>query len=304
VKSAFKITGFVISGSACLVMAWLMAGCATPPPVGYDPEIKAPAEAAQAAFQRGEVARADALYVEALARARLTDNRDEIVRNAYNLALCKMISGQLDDASNLLVQAGILAGGQGVMAARILLAESETARLAGDGPASEQLARQALTAGADREGQVQAWLLQGEAGFQAGQLKSALDSYRSASKQITRDTPAVVRARLDDLATALVQARLLPGSVARLQISRAEWLKKAGQYHDMVKALQAAATALELESKWGEAFDCRIRAGQSLQASGEVKRALIEVRKADELADKAGNVNNKTLAGILLNELK
>jgi hypothetical protein len=89
-----------------------------------------------------------------------------------------------------------------------------------------------------------------------------------------------------------------------LQLSRAGWLKKAGQFNDMVKALQAAATALELESKWAEAFDCRIRAGQSLQASGEVKRALVEARKADELADKTGNVNNKTLAGNLLNELK
>ena len=303
-KNAFKMPGFVTPGSICLVTAWLLAGCATPPPAGYDPEIKVQAGAAQAAFQRGEVARADALYVKALARSRLTDNRDEIVRNAYNLALCRMISGQLGDASNLLGQAGILAGGHGLIAARILLAESETARLAGDGPASEQLARQALAAGADREGQVQAWLLQGEAGFQAGQLKSALDSYRSASKQITRDTPAVVRARLDDLATALVQARLLPGSVARLQISRAEWLKKAGQYNDMVQALQAAATALELESQWAEAFDCRIRASQSLLASGEMKRALMEARKADELADKTGNKKHKTLAGILLNEIK
>ncbi len=291
--------------SSCVGMTFLLTGCATPTPRGgSDLEIKAAAEAAQVAFQRGEVARADALYVKALARARLTDNRDEIVRNVYNLALCRMISGQLDEARNLLIQAGMLAGERGLIAARILLAESETARLDGDGPGSEQFARQALAAGTDREGTVQAWLLQGEAWLKAGQLKSAMDCHRSASKRITRDTPATVRARLDDLEASLVQARILSGSVAQLQLSRAEWLKKAGQFGDMVRALQAAALALEFESKWAEAFDCRLRIALSLQASGDVKQARIEAGKASELAGQAGNVNNQKLIDSLLNELK
>ncbi|MEI8140735.1 MAG: hypothetical protein WCI03_12825 [bacterium] len=291
--------------SSCVGMSFLLTGCVTPPPHGgMDPEVKAAAEAAQAAFQRGEVARADTLYVKALARARLTDNRDEIVRNAYNLGLCRMISGQHGEARELLIQARILAGERGVIAARILLAESEAARLVGDGPGSEQFARQALAAGTDREGTAQAWLLQGEAWIQAGQLESAMDCCRSASKHITRDTPATVRARLNDLESGLVQARILPGSVVQLQLSRAEWLKKAGQFKDMVKALQAAALVLEFESKWEEAFDCRLRIALSLQAAGDVKQALSEARKASELAGQTGNVNNQKLIDSLLNELK
>jgi len=301
---AFRIPGFAFSLTACLCSAFLMGGCATPPPNRYDPEIKASAEAAQAAFQRGELARADALYVRALARARLTDNRDEVVRNAYNLALCRMISGKLDEAQHLLVQARVLAGENGTMAARILLAESEAARLAGEGPSSEQLARQALVAGADREGQVQSWLLQGEAWFLAGQLQSAVDCLHTASKRTTRDTPATVQARLKALEAGLVQARALPGSVALLQTKRAEWLKKAGQINEMVSALQAAATAWELESKWAEAFDCRFRSAQSLQAGGDIKRALIEAGKAEELAGKTGNASNKTLVASFISELK
>lgn len=301
---AFRIPVRVIPVSVYLLMAFLMGGCATPRGAGYDPEIKASAEAAQSAFERGEVARADALYAKALVRARLTDNRGEIVRNAYNLALCRMISGQLGEARNLLAQARILASTRGAMAARILLAESEAARLAGDGLISEQLAREALAAGVDREGRAQSWLLQGEACFRAGHLQAAMECYRSAIKEITRDTPATVRARLDDLETGLVQARLIPGSVATLQLSRAEWLKKAGQFNEMVKALQAAAMTLELESKWAEAFDCRIRSAQSLQASGEATGARMEARKAGELAQKTENVDNKILAANLLNELK
>jgi len=282
----------------------LMAGCTTPPPRGYDPEIKVAAEAAQAAFHRGEVARADDLYVKALVRARLTDNRDEIVRNAYNVALCRMISGKQDEAQHFLAQARALAGERGLMTARILLAESEAARLAGKGPDSAEWARQALAAGPDKEGQVQSWLLQGEAGYQSGQLPLALDCFRAASKRVTGDTPAAVQARLKELEAGLVQARLLSGSVALLQMSRVEWLKKAGQPREMVKAFQAAALAWEQESKWGEAFDCRFRAARSLQASGDVKGARIEAGKAAELAGQAGNVNNKILAENLLGELK
>lgn len=287
-----------------MILVWLVPGCATPGKEGPDLQLKAAAEAAQVAFQRGDVKRAEPLYAKALARARLTDNRDEMVRNAYNLALCLMISGQLDEARSLLAQARMLAAERGVVAARILLAEAEVARLAGDDPGSEQLARQALAAGVDREGKVQAWLLQGEAWLHRGQLQSSLECYRSAKKQITSETPASIRARLDDLESGLVQGRRVSGSVPELQQSRAEWLKKAGQFNEMVKALQSAAKAWELESKWAEAFDCRIRAARSLQAAGTIDLALIEARLADELAGRTGNAKDKAMVANLMGELK
>lgn len=293
-----------LSLSTCLIVTLMLTGCSTPPPSHYDPVIKVAADGADASFQRGEVARADALYVKALARARLTDNRDEIVRNSYNLALCRMSLEQYGEARELLVQARLLAAERGAMAVHILLAESEVARRTGEVAACEQLARQALVAGADREGQVQAWLLQGESWYMAGQLQSASDCFRSASKLITRDTPPALRARLNELEAGLVQAGLLKGSIATLQVSRADWLKQAGQFNEMVKALQAAASAWEVDSQLSQAFDCRIRAALSLQAAGSRDRALIEATKAGELAGQTGNVNNKILATSLMNELK
>ncbi len=288
----------------CIGAGLWLVGCSTPSTGKYDPEIKIAAETAQASFQRGEVSRAEMLYGKALARARLTDNREEIVRNAYNLGLCKLISGQLGDARHYLVQARMLACEKGLVTSRILLAESEVARLAGDGLDSAQLARQALSAGADREGQMQAWLLQGEASFRTGNLQSALDCQRRAAKQTSQKTPATLKARLLDLEANLVQVRVLSGSVAKLQISRAEWLKQAGQFNDMVKAFQAAALAFELESKWAEAFDCHFRVAQSLHAAGDIKQALAEAAKANELARQNGSEKQKTLATSLLDELK
>lgn len=287
-----------------LGMVCLVAGCATPKGPAMDPQIKVTAEAAQAAFQRGEVARADVLYGKALARARLSDNRDEIVRNAYNLALCKMIAGRLDEARRLLEQAALLTNGRGVVPARILLAEAEVARLAGDPSRSEQLARQAMETGADRDGQVQAWLLQGEAWIRIGKVQSALDCFKSASRKICRDTPATVRARLAGLESDLVQAGELTGSVAMLQLDRADWLKQASQFTGMVEALQAAAQALERDSKWAEAFDCRIRAAQSLLAAGDRQKARDEALKAEELAERTGSTGNRVMVSSLMGELK
>lgn len=301
---ALRRLWFGLSLTACAVVAWLTSGCTTPPQRGYDPEIKAQAEAAHAALQRGEVPRAEALYGKALARAQRVDDREEIARNAYNLALCRMMAGQPGEARHLLAQARLLTPERGAMAVRIRLAESEAARLAGDGPNSEQSARQALAAGAGREERVQSWLLQGEAWFLMGQFQTALECYQAALKPVSRDTAPTLRARLDGLGAGLVQARLMPGSVAGLQRSRANWLKQAGQYGEMVAALQAAAVAWEGESNWAEAFDCRIRAAQSLQAAGDRQQALIEAGKAVEWSDKSGNVKNRALAETLLNGLK
>lgn len=282
----------------------LAAGCATPRGVAPDPQIKLTAEAAQTALQHGEIGRADALYGKALARARLTDNRDETIRNAYNLALCRMSAGRLDEARGLLELAGLLASGRGVVSSRILLAQAEVSRLAGDHPRSEQLACEAMEAGADRDGTVQAWLLQGEARQQAANFQGACTCFAAASRSMTRETPAAVRARLSALEAGLVLAGVLPGSVAVLQLERAEWLKQAGQFDKMVEALQAAAMVLEGDAKWTEAFDCRIRAAQSMMAAGKREQAHAEVLKAEELAARTGDAEQRVMVTNLKGELK
>ncbi len=303
-KRGFRVQG---SGFRNLVsifgLSVLVVGCSTPKPSTLDPEIKGLSDGANAAYQRGEVERADALYEKALKRARLSDNRVEISRNAYNLALCRMVEGNLDEARGLLNQAEALAGVKGEEAVRIRLAESEVARLSGAASESAQLARQAVLAGADREGRVHALLLQSEAAFVSGQIQGARDFHKAAKSGVSGKTQALIQARLEAVAVGLVQAGVLVGDVGALQLSRADWLKKAGQFKDMVTALNDAAQQFEKMEKWAEAFDCRIRSAQSLLAAGNREAAVQAARQALDLAERSGLASQKALVAAVMKEL-
>lgn len=288
---------------AVLGVVVVLAGCSTPQPPPPDPQIKQFAEGAGAAYQRGEVERADALYAKALQRARLSDNRLEISRNAYNLAVCRMTEGKLDEARGLLDQAGALAEQKGPGAARILLAKSEVARLARMPADSEQLARQAEAVGADHEGKVQARLLQGEAALASGQSQIALEHYRRSKSGVSKQTPASIRARLEGLGVCLIQSGVLSGDIGAARLRLADWLRKAGQFKEMVTALEDAANYFEQSGKFTDAFDCRIRMAQSLLAAGNRDAALAAARKASEWAERGGQAGQKALAAGLIKEL-
>ena len=298
-----KAEARLIAALAALAVLAVVSGCSTPKPSTLDPEIKQFADGANAAYHRGEVERADALYGKALQRARLSDNRVEISRNAYNLALCRMGAGKLEEARGLLSQASELAGVKGQEAARIRLAESEVARLSGKADESGPLARQAVLAGADREGRVHALLLQSEAALVSGQVQGALEFHRAAKSGLSGKTPAVIQARLEAVAVRLVQAGVLVGDVGALQLSRADWLKKAGQFKDMVAVLNDAAQHFEKMEKWAEAFDCRIRSAQSLLAAGNRDAAVQAARQASDLAERNGLAGQKALVAAVMKEL-
>ncbi len=287
-----------------MVAAGVLAGCSTPRPSTLDPEIHLLAESASAAYQRGEVDRAGGLYHKALQRARLIDAQDEVARNAYNLALCRLAGGNLTEARSLLQQAGALSRDSGLETARIRLAEAEVARSSGDPAGCQKRAREALAAGVDHEGRVQALLLQGEAACGSGRLPSAVEFYQAARSLVTDRTPALLGVRLDDLAIRLTEAKALVADEAALHASRANGLKKAGQYTMMAAALASAAERYEQDSKWSDAFSCRIRAAQSLLAEGNRERATAMVRKAGELAERIGNAKYKALVAGLAADLK
>ena len=282
----------------------VVAGCATPKRSGLDPVIKNLGETASAAYHAGALERADSLWQKALQRARLTDNRTEIARNSYNLGLCRIAEGRHAEAEGLLKQAEAHTGRKGVEASRILLALAELSRLQ-DAPAdSEDLAARAVSAGPDRDGQVQAWLLRSEAAFAAVRREEALKSYWKAQSSVSGATPPLLMARMDGLALCLLDARLLSGDAATILVSRADWLKKAGQYGEMARALVAAADRYETDSKWKEAFDCLVRAAQSLMAADLRAEAAPLLQRASAMAEKTGNAVDKALLSELEGQSK
>jgi hypothetical protein len=120
---------------------------------------------------------------------------------------------------------------------------------------------------------------------------------------VSGKTPAIIQARLEAVAVGLVQAGVLVGDVGALQLSRADWLKKAGQFTDMVSALNGAAQHFEKMEKWAEAFDCRIRSAQSLLAAGNREAAMGSARQALNLAERSGLAGQKALAAAVMKEL-
>lgn len=292
------------AGFAVLGVLVCASGCFSPRPSTLDPVIRQVAGAAEASYQRGEVERASALYQRALDRARLIDDRGETARNAYNLALCRTVQGDLPGARSLLDQAGALAGPETVESARILLAQAEVARLAGDPAGSARFAYQAEASGADRDGVIQAAVLQGEAELAAGQSQRARDQYQRAESRMRSSTPALLKARSAALAIGLVQAGVLAGDAAVLQVRRAAWLKQAGQFSMMADALGDAAQRFEQQSKWAEAFACRIRAAQSHLAAGRRDVAGAMLKAAAELAGRTGHAGDRALVEGLMGDLK
>lgn len=291
-------------GVTSLALAGVLTGCATTGNGLIDPEVKLLAGSAAAAYQRGEMDRADDLYRRARQRAQLIDDSGEVARNTYNLALCRIATGRLDEARSLLKQAGALTGNRGPDASRILLAEAEVSRLSGDDAGSSRLACEALSAGADREGRVQSLLLQGEAEVAGRRMTEAVKHFKAAEAGATDHTPALIRARIELLAVRLIREKQLSGDEASRQVSRAQWLKKAGQYRMMVQALDGAAQCYEQESRWSEAFQCRIRAAQSLMVAGDKVSALAMLRKSADLAERTGDVGNKALVVGLAGEIQ
>lgn len=298
-KGSVRASGVGMS----LALAMAVAGCATPGTGTLDPVVKTLSGSAGAAYQRGELDRAAELYRQARQRARLIDDPGEVARNTYNLALCRMTAGGLDEAASLLAQAAALTGNQGGDASRILLAQAEVSRLSGDKATSARLAREALSAGVDREGRVQSLLLQGEAAA-PGDGAEAVKHFKAASSGVTDRTPALIRARLDALAARLIREKRIPGDPAARQASRAQWLKKAGQYGMMVQALDEAAACYEQDSRWSEAFRCRIGATHSLLAAGDKVSSRAMLRKAADLAERSGDVRNKALVVGLAGEIQ
>ena len=297
-------TGAFLAIGTFGVAVLALAGCASPKPPAMDAELKLFAESGSAAARRGELDRAESFWVKALQRARLRDDRAEIVRTAYNLGLCRMTAARYDAAKTVLKLADALAGTRGDERVRILLAESEVARLEGNAEESGRYAAEALSADADGEQEVQAWLLRAESDVAGGRLQAALEHYREAAEDRAEVVSPMIRARLDAMALLLVEAQVMKGNETGLLLSRAGWLKQAGDYREMSVTLGRVADRYAARSEWPAAFDCRVRAIQSMVALGDRERAGMLLKQASVEAERTGRGRDRELVKALAGELK
>jgi tetratricopeptide (TPR) repeat protein len=245
-----------------------LVGCATPPTAPRkDKELSRTSDLARAAFEDGATARAIDLYRKALNRARAMDDAAEIGNAAYNLALCHIILGQLDQASALLAEAKAAFKRSGNNPADVLLLEATVAQRQGKLEQALSLADQVLAARPDENDLFQAMLLKGTIACDQGDPARARTALAEADKHHV--TNAALLAARERLAGNIFLLEGNPAEAAAAFDRAAALFQKAKHYRDMALTLRRAGEAYQEAGDTQRAEDRLFRAQRSLAAQGE-----------------------------------
>ncbi len=246
----------------------MLAGCATPPTAPpKDKELSRTSDLARAALEDGATAKAIDLYREALNRAHAMDDATEIGNAAYNLALCQIILGQLDQASVSLVQAKAAFERSGSNPADVLLLEATVAQRQGKLEQALLLADQVVSASPDENDLFQATLLKGTIACQQYDPARAKAALAEADKHHVAN--AALLAARERLAGNIFLLEGNPAEAAAAFDRAAALFQKANHYRDMALTLRRAGEAYREAGDTQRAQDRLFRAKRSLAAQGE-----------------------------------
>ena len=252
-----------ISILAVTVLAGCGARMAAVPP--QDKELSRDMRLARAAFDDGEATRAVDLYSRALKRATAMDDAPEIVNAAYNLALCQVILGRLDQAGAALADAWAALRRSGSHPADVLLLEATIAQRQEKWELA--LADQVLAASPAEGHRLQVALLQGAVACRQGDLARAKTAWAEADKY--RSASAALLAGKERLAGNIFWQEGKPAEAAAAFDRAAALFRTAQHYRDMALALHGAGQAYQKAGDTQRAQDRLARAERSLAAQGE-----------------------------------
>ncbi len=254
-----------------IVLALLtLAGCATSPSSTVPPkdkELSRTSNLARAAFEDGVTAKATDLYRKALNRASAMDDATEIGNAAYNLALCHVILGQLDQASASLAEAKAAFKRSGSNPADVLLLEATVAQRQGQLEQALSLADQVLSASPDESHRFQVALLKGTIACQQDDPVHARTALAEADKHHIANAPLL--AARERLAGNIFLLERNPAEAAAAFDRAAALFQKAKHYRDMALTLRRAGEAYQEAGDTQHAEDRLFRAKRSLAAQGE-----------------------------------
>jgi tetratricopeptide (TPR) repeat protein len=247
----------------------MLVSCATSPTstLPKDKELLQTSSLALAAFRDGATAKAVALYSRALNRARAMDDATEIGNAAYNLALCQIITGQLDQASASLAEAKVAFQRSGTNPADVLLLEATIAQRQGRLEQALSLADQVLAASPDENHRFQAALLKGTVACRQDDPARARAALVEADKHHIANAPLL--AARERLVGDILLLELKPAEAAAAFDRAVVLFRKARHYRDMALTLQRAGEAYQKAGDTRRAGDRLSRAKRSLAAEGE-----------------------------------
>ena len=256
----------------CLITLILLtlAGCAisptsTAPP--NDKELSRTSDLARAAFEDGATAKAIDLYAKALNRAIVMDDATEIGNAAYNLALCHIILGQLDQANAVLAEAKAAFVRSGSNPADVLLLEATLAQRQGRLEQALSLADQVLSASPDESHRFQVALLEGTVACGQDDPARARTALVEADQHQVANVPLL--AARERLAANIFLLEGYPAEAAAAFDRAAALFQEAKHYRDMAITLQRAGQAYQEAGDTQRAEDRLGRAKRSLAAQGQ-----------------------------------
>lgn len=238
---------------------------------------------ARAAFQRGDIPRAEELYEQALDRARAMDRASEIGMAAYHLAICRIALGEVADGMALLREADRALERTGEDRVPVWIAEAEAAQLVGDRETASARLEQALqTLDRRREWawRAQIHVLQALITIDEDRWAEAEEALASAEASVRRDTPPRLLARI-----AEVQGRILLHAGAMLEAAtafdrEADLYRDAARFTDMTRARSRAAQAFARAGEHAEAAERFYRAARSFHSLDLPDAALRQIEQA------------------------
>lgn len=287
-RSVFSVQCSVFGKVLLVAFAFLLTACGGPraasgPSIKRDAYYHRVITSGHAAFQRGDLSRAAELYENGLVRAQVMDRPAEIGASAYNLALCRVALGDLEQGRELLREARMELRRAGESGVDTLIAEAEVERRLGDNDAAWNLTDEVLASLRGiraREWRIQTHALRALIALDRDDHSVAEEELSIADGDVQRTTPLRLRARIAEGRGELFLARgeVLPA--AKQFDSEAMFYRDEGRYTDMVRALVRAGAAYQAGSDHWMAADRYHRAARHYAAHDRTVEALRTLERA------------------------
>lgn len=283
----------------CVALLALVAGCRSPAPVSGPAEVRDAyfhrmITSGHAAFQRGDIARAAELYENAWIRAQVMDRPALLAASAYNLALCRIALGDLDEGLNLLRSAYAEMARMGDPGVDALIAKAEVLRRLSRSDEAWQVSATLLAQSAPRTLRLQNHSLRALMALDANDGETARAELEQARRQVRRQTPLRLQARLAEAEGRFAVYNQDLQAAADAFDRAALLYRDEGRFADMARALAEAAALHARLSDRAAAVDRYFRAARHHAAAEEpvlglrlLDAALQLVEESEDLIDGA-----------------
>jgi phospholipid/cholesterol/gamma-HCH transport system substrate-binding protein len=228
---------------------------------------------------------------KSLNAARLADDTSVISREAYNLAVCRLASGEIDKAAALNTEARLACRTSGHSAASTYLLEAELSRLVHEFDSAAKLVNQAvgLLGKNDKETKVEASIMLAAIYLDSGDIKGAAAELKNAEKLNKKLKLPQYSAAIFGLRAGIALRESRQEDAASYFASQATQLRKTGDFSSMTTALRQAADIYNNIGMQASAAEFYYRSSVSLKAQNKKARAAKTLKLAATAAEASGD---------------